>query len=82
MTERALVELLPGDGISQNGHTFTKAHALNLCRDWQDLEWGEPHRHTRDNIENAIEELCFAFGCTVEEVRETWWSRRKEARHG
>ena len=56
---------------------FTREDAIRLCRDWQDYEWGVKHRHTADNIENAIEELCLAFGFTVEEVRATWWSRRK-----
>lgn len=66
--------------IRTGEHVFTRADALRLCRDWQDLEWGKPHRHTRDNIENAIEELCLAFGCAVEEVRATWWRNRQQAK--
>ncbi len=62
--------------IGTGDFVFTREDALKLCSDWQDLEWGKPHRHTRDNIENAIEELCFAFGYTVEEVRATWWRNR------
>lgn len=65
-------ELRNGDFV------FTREDALQLCKDWQDLEWGKPHRHTRDNIENNIEELCLAFGFTVEEVRATWWRERQK----
>ncbi len=64
------------DEIRTGDFVFTRADAIQLSRDWQDLEGGKTHRHTRDNIENMIEELCFAFGCTVEDVRATWWRNR------
>jgi hypothetical protein len=65
-----LTEIRTGDFV------FTREDALQLCRDWQDLEWGKPHRHTRDNIESSIEDLCLAFGCTADEIRATWWRNR------
>ncbi len=68
-----MAEIKSGDSV------FTREDALRLCQDWQDHAWGKPHRHTADNIENMIEELCLAFGCTVEEVRATWWSTRRHA---
>lgn len=64
------------DEIRHGEHAFTRADALRLCINWQDLEWGTPHRHTRDNIENAIEDLCLAWGFTVDEVRATWVRNR------
>lgn len=66
-----LAEIRTGDFV------FERDDAIKLCRDWQDYAYGKPHRHTADNIENMIEELCFAFGFTVEEVRATWARNRK-----
>ena len=63
--------------IKTDEFAFKREDALKLCEWWQDYAWGEPHRHTADNIENWIEELCLAWGFSVEEVRATWWSRRK-----
>ena len=66
-------------GEVRNGEfVFTREDALALSRDWQEyVHSGLPRKgRLGDNVETLIEELCLAFGWTVEDVRATWWSRR------
>ncbi len=64
------------DKIERGECVFTREDALRLCLWWQDHIYGKRDRDNEANIENWIEELCLAWGFTVEEVRATWWSRR------
>ncbi len=63
--------------VRNGDFVVTKDDALRLSREWQDYTHKQGHRHSADNIENAIEELCFALGATTEEVRATWATTRK-----
>ena len=65
--------------ISTGDFVFTRRDAIQLSRDWQEYTHSYPRKSSvGDNLENMIEELCLAFGFSVEEVRATWWSRRQK----
>jgi len=70
--EPAATEIKSGDFV------FTREDAIQLARNWQEYANRKDCKsYVGDNVETMIEELCLAWGFTVEEVRATWWSRRK-----
>lgn len=67
------------DQISTGDFVFTRDNAIQLSRDWQEYTNSSVRKsYVGDNVETMIEELCLAFGFSVDEVRATWWSRRQK----
>lgn len=67
------------DSLASAQGEFTRADALKLCELWQSYIWKRSSGSWQaDGIESAIEELCLAWGYTVEEIRATWKSPGSE----
>lgn len=58
---------------------FTREDAIKLCASWQHYVWNRQMGSWQgDNVETLIEELCLAWGFTVDEIRATWRSPGSE----
>ena len=66
------------DQLKTGDFEFTRDDALKLSTAWQTYVYTKQSSSwAGDNVENMIEELCLAWGFSVEEVRATWASNKK-----